>query len=183
MISNGFCAIRKDHHHDRGSLFFPGILICFVVGKYLNWSHLAFLGACLPVPFIILMFLIPETPRWYIAKSNSTKALKSLQWLRGKKTDVSEEMAGIEKAHAESEKNAARGALKELLKPSYRKPLLISLGLMAFQQLSGINAVIFYTVSIFEVINSFRFSTLIRVSRRQKVNNFSCQIFRMPEVR
>lgn len=40
-----------------------GILICFVVGKYLNWSQLAYLGAALPIPFLVLMLLIPETPR------------------------------------------------------------------------------------------------------------------------
>lgn len=46
-----------------------GILICFLAGKYLDWSKLALFGACLPIPFFILMFLIPETPRWFIGKS------------------------------------------------------------------------------------------------------------------
>ncbi|XP_012262196.2 facilitated trehalose transporter Tret1 isoform X2 [Athalia rosae] len=127
-----------------------GILFCFIVGMYLNWSNLAIVGAIIPIPFMILMCLIPETPRWYIAKGNRERARKSLQWLRGKNTDVSEELAAIEKAHTESERNVTRGAFKELLKKAYVKPLLISLGLMGFQQLSGINAVIFYTVQIFE---------------------------------
>ncbi|XP_046414412.1 facilitated trehalose transporter Tret1-like isoform X1 [Neodiprion fabricii] len=127
-----------------------GILLCYVSGMYLDWSDLAILGALLPVPFIVLMFVIPETPRWHIARGNKENARKSLQWLRGKKTDVSEELSAIEKAHAESERNASRGAFRELFKKSYTKPLLISLGLMAFQQLSGINAVIFYTVTIFK---------------------------------
>lgn len=35
-----------------------GILLCFVAGNYMDWSELAFLGATLPVPFLILMFLI-----------------------------------------------------------------------------------------------------------------------------
>ncbi|XP_011309197.1 facilitated trehalose transporter Tret1 isoform X2 [Fopius arisanus] len=126
-----------------------GILICFIAGTYLNWSHLAFLGACLPVPFLLLMFLIPETPRWYISKGRMKRARKSLEWLRGKTGDVTEELSGIEKTHVESERNAG-SQLNALLQPKNIKPLAISLGLMYFQQFSGINAIIFYTVEIFE---------------------------------
>lgn len=45
-----------------------GILFCFTMGKFLDWDTLAMLGGCLPVPFLICMFLIPETPRWYMSK-------------------------------------------------------------------------------------------------------------------
>lgn len=46
-----------------------GILLCFIAGKYLNWQMLAILGACIPIPFLVCMFLIPETPQWYISRS------------------------------------------------------------------------------------------------------------------
>lgn len=48
-----------------------GILLCFIAGKYLNWQMLAILGACIPIPFLVCMFLIPETPQWYISRSKS----------------------------------------------------------------------------------------------------------------
>lgn len=93
------------------------------------------------------MWFIPETPRWYISKGRYNEARESLQWLRGGKTDVQEEFLEIESNY----KNQSVGTgARELLKMAYIRPLLISLGLMFFQQLSGINAVIFYTVSIFE---------------------------------
>ncbi|XP_066584242.1 facilitated trehalose transporter Tret1-like isoform X2 [Prorops nasuta] len=126
-----------------------GILLCFAAGMYLDWRILALLGASLPIPFLALMFMIPETPRWYISKGKTKKARKSLQWLRGKETDITEELTMIEKMHVDSERNASQGALGELFKRNHIKPLLISLGLMFFQQMSGINAVIFYTVQIF----------------------------------
>jgi facilitated trehalose transporter len=44
--------------------------------------------------------------------------------------------------------------MRDLMGKAYLKPLLTSLGLMFFQQFSGINAVIFYTVSIFEMSGS-----------------------------
>jgi hypothetical protein len=77
-------------------------------------------------------------------------AEKSLQWLRGEDTDISHELREIENTHNESVKNPS-GSTFELFNKSNIKPLLISLGLMFFQQMSGINAVVFYTVMIFEV--------------------------------
>ncbi|OXU30195.1 hypothetical protein TSAR_008932 [Trichomalopsis sarcophagae] len=127
-----------------------GILVSYVVGMYLNWWKLALFGAILPLPFALLMVMIPETPRWYISKGKTKRARRSLQWLRGRSADVSDELTAIEKTHVESERQATQGALTELFKGNNFKPLLISLGLMFFQQMSGINAVIFYTVMIFD---------------------------------
>lgn len=45
-------------------------------------------------------------------------------------------------------------SLKDLFRRQYAKPFLLAMGLMLFQQLSGINAVIFYTVSIFKMSGS-----------------------------
>lgn len=121
---------------------------------YLDWRNLALVGASLPLPFLILMFIIPETPRWYISKGKTKMSRKSLQWLRGKDTDITDELTMIEKLHQEyldSERNTSQSIISELLKSKNLRPLLISLGLMLFQQMSGINAVIFYTVQIFQV--------------------------------
>ncbi|XP_071442931.1 facilitated trehalose transporter Tret1 isoform X2 [Hetaerina americana] len=142
-----------------------GILVCFVVGTYLDWSQLAIFGAVLPIPFVICMFLIPETPRWYISKNRPKEARTALQWLRGKDTDISAEFGEIESSNAENKKvvlepesdnsppfrcsSVSVSSLFDLFSASNARPLIISVGLMFFQQMSGINAVIFYTVSIF----------------------------------
>ncbi|XP_060868900.1 facilitated trehalose transporter Tret1-like isoform X1 [Metopolophium dirhodum] len=130
-----------------------GILLCFIAGKYLNWQMLAILGACIPIPFLVCMFLIPETPQWYISRNKSKKAKKALQWLRGKDADVTQEFSEIEKANHMGKNEEMPGYLS-LFSKMYSKPLLISMGLMLFQQLSGINAVIFYTVKIFKEAGS-----------------------------
>lgn len=127
-----------------------GILLCFVAGTYMDWSMLAFLGASLPVPFLILMFLIPETPRWFVSRGREERARKALVWLRGKEADVEPELKGLMRSQADADRSATQNTMLELLKRSNLKPLSISLGLMFFQQLSGINAVIFYTVQIFK---------------------------------
>lgn len=127
-----------------------GILLCFTAGTYMNWSMLAFLGAVLPVPFLILMFLIPETPRWYVSRKMEENARNALVWLRGKEADVDPELKGLVRTQADDDRQATTNQISELFKRNNLKPLSISLGLMFFQQFSGINAVIFYTVSIFK---------------------------------
>lgn len=128
-----------------------GILLCFLFGKFMDWDNLAMVGGAIPVPFLICMFLIPETPRWYMSKGKPKEARKALQWLRGSKADVSHEMAEVERAATEAEKNASDSSrFGELFSRANLRPLGITIGLMFFQQMSGINAVIFYATSIFE---------------------------------
>lgn len=127
-----------------------GILFCYILGSYIDWKILAAIGAFLPLPFLVFMWFIPETPRWYISKGRYQDARTSLQWLRGGKTDVQDEFYEIESNYKLQQEQSKEGGVKQLLKMAYVRPLLISLGLMFFQQMSGINAVIFYTVSIFE---------------------------------
>ncbi|XP_017020081.1 facilitated trehalose transporter Tret1 isoform X1 [Drosophila kikkawai] len=127
-----------------------GILLCFVAGTYIDWSMLAYLGASLPVPFLVLMFLIPETPRWFVSRGREERARKALVWLRGKEADVEPELKGLMRSQADADRQATQNTMLELLKRNNLKPLSISLGLMFFQQMSGINAVIFYTVQIFK---------------------------------
>lgn len=134
--------------------FLTGILIAYGAGIILNWSNLAFLGGTLAIPFIISMMLIPETPRWFVSRGKDEEARKALQWLRGKQADVEPELKGILKTHNESERHASSSGLSQLMKKCNLKPLSISLGLMFFQQMSGINAIIFYAGEIFKASGS-----------------------------
>ena len=78
------------------------------------------------------------------------KARKALQWLRGPDADVTQEFNEIEKAN-QVNKSQEPPTFTTIYNRMYMKPLLISLGLMFFQQMSGINAYMFYTVKIFKV--------------------------------
>lgn len=125
-----------------------GILLAYFVGSYLSWYDLAFFGAALPVPFFLLMIIAPETPRWYVTKGRVEDATKSLQWLRGKNTNIETEMRALTRSQAEADRTRGN-VFTQMLNRKYVPAILITLGLMLFQQLSGINAVIFYAGTIF----------------------------------
>lgn len=116
------------------------------------------------------MLIIPETPRWYVSRGRDEQARKALQWLRGKQADVDPELKGIIKTHTDSERHSSNNGLMQLLRRSNIKPLAISLGLMFFQQFSGINAVIFYAQDIF---NGGKTEAEIEIIKKQGGDNSS----------
>uniref|UniRef100_A0A0A9XL62 Facilitated trehalose transporter Tret1 n=1 Tax=Lygus hesperus TaxID=30085 RepID=A0A0A9XL62_LYGHE len=142
-----------------------GILAAMVAGYYFDWRGLAYLGALIPLPSFLLMFFIPETPTWYMNKGNQKAAQRALKWLRGKDADVTTELAEISKnAQAQDEESVSMmECLRDFFKWHHMWPLSISLGLMFFQQFSGINAMIFYTVKIFKDAGSTIDSNLASV--------------------
>ncbi|KAG6401014.1 hypothetical protein SASPL_137859 [Salvia splendens] len=104
------------------------------------------------LPCLILipgLFFIPESPRW-LAKMGMTDDFEaSLQVLRGFDTDISVEVNEIKRSVAStSRRTAIRFA--DLKVRRYWLPLMIGIGLLVFQQLSGTNGVIFYSTTIFE---------------------------------
>ncbi|KAK8769053.1 solute carrier family 2, facilitated glucose transporter member 8-like [Amblyomma americanum] len=125
-----------------------GILAVFFFGKYLGWSSLAILCLTVPAGMAVLMIFMSESPRWLLQKGKREDALKALQFLYGAGTDYEAERNQIELNLKMSPTEGFH--MKELQQPFIYKPILISLFLMFAQQLSGINAVMFYAVSIFQ---------------------------------
>ncbi|KAK7069795.1 Sugar transporter [Halocaridina rubra] len=129
-----------------------GILVCYLIGSYVNWWVLALVGAIIPLVFATMMCFVPETPRWYVSKDRIDDAQKSLEWLRGSSADVEFELDAIQENFEIA--NLESSSLKDIISRHHIRPFLLCMGLMLFQQLSGINAVIFYTVFIFEMSGS-----------------------------
>ena len=100
------------------------------------------------VPSIILgigMYLMPPSPRWLYSKGRIDKARSVLERIRMTK-NVSEEMGEI-RASLVCEQECK---WSEILDPVVRPALIIGIGLAAFQQLTGINTVIYYAPTILE---------------------------------
>lgn len=125
-----------------------GIMLAYLLGLFVEWRILAVLGI-LPCTILIPgLFFIPESPRW-LAKMGMTEDFESsLQVLRGFDTDISVEVHEIKRAIAStSRRTTIRFA--ELKRKRYWFPLMVGIGLLVLQQLSGINGVLFYSSNIF----------------------------------
>ncbi|XP_075517017.1 sugar transporter ERD6-like 6 [Primulina tabacum] len=126
-----------------------GILLAYLLGLFVDWRLLAVLGT---LPCLILipgLFFIPESPRW-LAKMGMTDDFEaSLQVLRGFDTDITLEVNEIKRSVASTGRRTAL-RFTDLKLRRYWLPLMIGIGLLLLQQLSGANGVIFYSATIFE---------------------------------
>ncbi|XP_022976379.1 sugar transporter ERD6-like 6 [Cucurbita maxima] len=125
-----------------------GIMLAYLLGLFVPWRLLAVLGI-LPCTILIPgLFFIPESPRW-LAKMGMTEEFEtSLQVLRGFDADISIEVNEIKRSVVSTGKRTTI-RFADLKRRRYWLPLMIGIGLLMLQQLTGINAVLFYSSTIF----------------------------------
>lgn len=126
-----------------------GILVSYLADYGLatsrGWRWMFGLAA---VPALILLaglVFVPETPRWYVSKLMHDRAREVLGKIR-KPFEVDPELAEIETSLSQQE-----GSWSELLGSALRPALIIGIGLAVFQQFTGINTVIYYAPTIFQM--------------------------------
>ncbi len=100
--------------------------------------------AALPATiFLALLFLIPRSPRWSASKNRIDEALAVLK-LMGE-PDPEAELADIRAALSEEHVSAH----ERVFQWKYRYPLFLAITIGAFNQLAGINAILYYLNDIF----------------------------------
>jgi SP family galactose:H+ symporter-like MFS transporter len=128
-----------------------GILASYVAGYTLAsgdaWRFMFGLGAVPAVVLLVGLFFMPETPRWLALKGRLAEAKASILFLRGTGATVDREIEEIDRSALEDA--GQRGGYAVLFEPAIRPALVVGMGLFLLQQLSGINAVIYYAPEIF----------------------------------
>uniref|UniRef100_A0A146LF69 Solute carrier family 2, facilitated glucose transporter member 3 n=1 Tax=Lygus hesperus TaxID=30085 RepID=A0A146LF69_LYGHE len=124
------------------------VSISAALGTATLWPILLFI-IIIPAVYQMLALLIsPESPKYLLEKNDSQKALSESVRLCGKEGPANLELVRKEIEVARSQPDVT---MKDLLYVGkYRRPLIIMCLLMAAQQLSGINAVIYYSTEIFK---------------------------------
>ncbi|KAL5654570.1 hypothetical protein ACJX0J_033889, partial [Zea mays] len=126
-----------------------GVVFADVLGLFFPWRLLALIGTLPCLLLIPGLFFIPESPRWLARMNMMDECEASLQVLRGVDADITVEANDIKIAVASANKSGAM-SFQELNQKKYRTPLILGMGLLVLQQLSGINGIIFYAGSIFK---------------------------------
>ncbi|XP_047359964.1 facilitated trehalose transporter Tret1-like [Vespa velutina] len=132
-----------------------GILIVAVLYLIdINMYQLSIISGFIPIIFGIAFSFMPESPVYYLLKGNEDAARKIYIKLRGSQYDVEQELSMQKKMIEEVNKNKV-SFLSLLKSKACKKAILISYGLMTFQQLSGVNVVAFYIGFIFDKAGGF----------------------------
>ncbi|RPA91105.1 MFS general substrate transporter [Choiromyces venosus 120613-1] len=155
-----------------GSAAFPSILIVFIIAeKNEQWRVILLIGGIIGFAQAAALVFLPESPSSLVASGDMEQARKELIKIRGT-PDVEGELASyqdkpagqseraddieplgeddplLEAGPAPKPENIKIGLLEFITKREYRLGFMIVAGVMLAQQLTGINAVVFYGVSI-----------------------------------
>ncbi|XP_040935768.1 sugar transporter ERD6-like 15 isoform X4 [Gossypium hirsutum] len=126
-----------------------GASFMYVVGSLVHWRTLALLATIPGLLQLLLIFFIPESPRWLANVGREKELEAALLCLRGDKADISDEATEI-KNHVESLKSFSRGGIVvDIFQKKYVRPLLTVVGMMVLTNLGGINAFVYYSGAIF----------------------------------
>lgn len=131
-------------------LIVNGVLFVYIIGPFMRVFWMNIVCALLPLIFAAVFFFMPESPVYLVIKNREEDANKSLKWLRGTSYDAKQEIDDLKAVLAEDE-NTNVSLKEEFNKRSSIIGIIISVGVMFFQQMSGINVVIFYATIIFGV--------------------------------
>jgi len=131
-----------------------GLIVGYLTGYLLAGTHswrwmlgLACVPAVLLLPLVIRM---PDTARWYVLKGRTDDARRAL--LRIEPTArVDDELAEIGRALSEASTDA-RGGFSEMLRPPYLRATVFVVVLGFLIQITGINAIIYYSPRIFQAM-------------------------------
>lgn len=115
--------------------------------------------------FLVFIFLIPESPRWLIQKGQMGKAIDVL-----KKLNSEEELKLVKDEIYNSSNQSDNLSWSDLKIPSYKKALWVGIGLSILQQLTGINAILYYAPEIFKSLGSSTDVSLLETSTLGVVN-------------
>ncbi|MDQ2737000.1 MAG: sugar porter family MFS transporter [Pseudomonadota bacterium] len=143
-----------------------GILVSYFVDYGLSahgdWRWMFGLAAIPALALGIGMIFLPESPRWLLQKDDKDRAVRALTRLDND-GQVQHEIASIQRDLSQQSK---RVGWADLITPTLRAALMVGLGLAAFDQLTGINTIIYYTPTIFQLagLGSAAHSILASVS-------------------
>jgi sugar porter (SP) family MFS transporter len=138
-----------------------GILISYLSnylisqGGETSWRWMLGVQAFPSLLFMALIYFIPESPRWLILKKGETaKALEILRIINP--LDCEQELDAIK-----TSKLQTGAANTSLFSGQYKTPVILAVLFAFFNQVSGINAIIYYAPRIFEMAGLGAHSSLL----------------------
>lgn len=141
-----------------------GILLSYIsnyfVAQYFSpdvaWRWMLGIVAAPSLAFFFLVFRIKESPRWLVRQGRLDEARQVLVYLG--ETNPDRELAAIQL----SMKDLNTCGQDRLFQRRYAKPICLALAVASFNQLSGINAVMYYTPKIFNMAGAAQNSALLQ---------------------
>ncbi|UUZ90614.1 sugar porter family MFS transporter [Paenibacillus sp. P25] len=120
------------------------------------WRWMFGVGALPGLLFLVLLFFVPESPRWLIKQGRPAEAPPILLKIHG------EDLARQEVLDIKESFKQENGSIRQLFSPGLRTALIVGVVLAVLQQVTGINAVMYYAPEIFKATGAGTNASLIQ---------------------
>ncbi len=126
-----------------------GIIGGYVLGYFLAgagaWRWMLGVAAIPSALVLLLLIKMPDTPRWYVTRGRIDEARAALRNIEPD-ADVDGEIAEMQQALSQE----TGGGLGEMFRKPFLRATIFVVGLGFFIQITGINAVVYYSPKLFE---------------------------------
>lgn len=138
-----------------------------------GWRYMLGLSVVPSVLQFTGFLFLPESPRWLLQKGLTQKGRHVLSQIRGGKS-IEEEYDSIRTSIEEEERTGGGGPViwRILSHPPTRRALTVGCGLQMFQQLSGINTVMYYSATILQMAGVRDVNQAIWLAAATSATNF-----------
>lgn len=144
-----------------------GALLSYCLGSLISWHYVAIIGIFIPLSMIPGLFLLPDTPYWYIQQGDEKKALQVIEKFREQGANSLAELWAVSDGLRSSITELSfKEAVQRLTQRQYRRPFLTLNFLFVLTAFTGNFAITFYAVDIFQhsgngAINSYLSAIII----------------------
>lgn len=141
-------------------IYFVNLLIASLGDEAWNvttgWRYMLGSGTIPALLFLVLLLIVPESPRWLVKKGRDEEAFDTLEKVNGsvEGKNVLNEIKDTLKQEV--------GTLSDLFSKRLKPALVIGIVLALFSQITGINAIIYYAPEIFKAVGFASESALLQ---------------------
>ena len=147
----------------QSSAFYSNFFLRDIAGDN-NWRWMLAVMAVPSFLLFVLLLFVPESPRWLAEKNQPERAMNILTRINGP-AEASREFEEIKETL-----EASQGRLGELFQSGMFRILVLGIALAVFQQVTGINVVMYYAPAIFKSAGFGNDSALLQTALMGMVN-------------
>ena len=138
--------------------FFSNYLVSTLDLGDVTWRWMFGIEAFPALAFFFLLFMTPRSPRWLMGKQRIDEARAILQKLTNNTSTVDSEIIAIQ----ESLDLEHHQVNEPFFRAAYSKPIILAIAIAMFNQLSGINALMYYAPHIFKMAGAGEGSSMLQ---------------------
>ncbi|MBN1416046.1 MAG: sugar porter family MFS transporter [Bacteroidales bacterium] len=131
-----------------------------IADELINWRWMLGVGIVPALAYFLLLFIVPQSPRWLVLRNRDDEAQRVLNKIGGH--EYAEYTLKEIEENVKKDKNKPKTYFKQLFTKEMRLIMTIGLGIAALQQISAINAILYYSSLIFQTAGGAKDAALMQ---------------------